>query len=155
MLIYCTEYCQQLRKYIKNGHPIPGEERRHIDGVGFWKDQYCKVHQEKKRLENKIIVLEEERRVMRERLEQNNDLANEERPSNIRQMLSKEYEALNSNARKRPAPHEEDVLFEARNSIGDTFPSPSEDTILKMSSYSMTLFFSLYIPILASTLDRL
>lgn len=53
------EYCLQLRSNIKKGTGVSTVDCRHIDSAEFWKDQYTKLHLEKKALVDKIHQLEE------------------------------------------------------------------------------------------------
>ncbi|RKF83148.1 hypothetical protein GcC1_006001 [Golovinomyces cichoracearum] len=54
------EYCEQLRKHIKIGKSTPKGRLRYIDTVEFWKDQYTKIHIQKKELEDKVHSLEQQ-----------------------------------------------------------------------------------------------
>ncbi|KAE8444895.1 hypothetical protein EG329_014143 [Mollisiaceae sp. DMI_Dod_QoI] len=61
------DYIQQLRKHVKTGQPVPRNELRYIDTAEFWKDQFTRLHQEKKELEDKVHCLEEAQRQSRKR----------------------------------------------------------------------------------------
>ncbi|TQS38097.1 hypothetical protein Golomagni_01404 [Golovinomyces magnicellulatus] len=59
------EYCEQLRKHIKIGKSTPKGRLRYIDTVEFWKDQYTKIHIQKKELEDKVYSLEQQKSIPR------------------------------------------------------------------------------------------
>ncbi|KAK2629322.1 hypothetical protein QTJ16_000142 [Diplocarpon rosae] len=63
-----ADYVQQLRKHIRTGRPVPREQLRYIDTAEFWKDQYDKIYQEKKVLEDKFRCVEEANRQLSEKL---------------------------------------------------------------------------------------
>ncbi|CZR57302.1 uncharacterized protein PAC_07191 [Phialocephala subalpina] len=67
------EYFQQLRKHVKLGQPVPRDDMRYVDTAEFWKDQYSKLHLEKKALEDKVHCLEEARRLSRKRVHGEDD----------------------------------------------------------------------------------
>jgi hypothetical protein len=123
-----------LQKSIKTGQPISRDRLRFIDTCEFWKDQYTKIHSDKKALQDKVHELEEARRQLLERLHGQINLPL--LSNSNRQLL--EASAFNDQmgneaSRKRPAPAEEhrtDDQGEGRNCI-----LSSEDHSLRISSY--------------------
>jgi hypothetical protein len=65
-LLTSLEYCLQLRANIQTGRDTFAANPRHIDTPEFWKEQYSKIYKEKKELEDKIHIIDEEQRLRRE-----------------------------------------------------------------------------------------
>ncbi|PVH89624.1 hypothetical protein DL98DRAFT_647356 [Cadophora sp. DSE1049] len=63
-----AEYCQQLRKHIKEGGSIPIEHFQYINTKEYWMDECNRIHKEKVELESKVRCLEEAQRILKERL---------------------------------------------------------------------------------------
>ncbi|KAH8801667.1 hypothetical protein F5884DRAFT_523553 [Xylogone sp. PMI_703] len=56
------EYLQQLKARVKVRRGLtPGQSQRFIDTVEFWKDQYMRIHEEKKRCDERISKLQAEK----------------------------------------------------------------------------------------------
>lgn len=53
------EYLHQLRKHVKNGHSVPQDKLRYIDTTEFWKEQFTRLHLEKKAQDHEIRYLKE------------------------------------------------------------------------------------------------
>lgn len=62
-----TEYLEQLRKHVKTGRPVPRDRLQYIDTAEFWKDQFTKLHLQKKALEDENLCLKEAQRSSRKR----------------------------------------------------------------------------------------
>ncbi|KAF4636782.1 hypothetical protein G7Y89_g1282 [Cudoniella acicularis] len=139
--ISTLEYYQQLRKRIRNGRNVPDAERRYIDTPEFWRDQYTKVHLEKKALEDKVLRLEEERRLLKEGIGREDSQGDDSHPLTVRQPLGgpQDYDKSTSNSRKRLAPHGDRAQFEEQERPELRFKLLSEDNILRISSYVLQL----------------
>ncbi len=53
-----AEYCLQLQEHVKLGRAPAEGEHRHIDTAEFWREQYSRLHLEKKALEVQVSRLE-------------------------------------------------------------------------------------------------
>ena len=129
-----TDYCQQLRKSIKNGQPIIVDGLRYVDTCEFWKDQYTKIHLEKRALEDKVQMLEHERQKPLMNIHDQGDHRNHEITSSralegYREVSRTEKEPF----RKRPSSAVEDIAGDQGQKYMDS--SPSADNCLRMSTY--------------------
>ncbi|KAK0125449.1 hypothetical protein ONS95_000537 [Cadophora gregata] len=61
------EYCQQLRKHIKEGTSVSFEHFQYIDTKQYWKDECNRIHKEKVALESKLRCLEEAQRILKDK----------------------------------------------------------------------------------------
>ena len=62
------EYCQQLRKHIKEGGSIPIEQFQYIDTKQYWMNECNRIHKKNVALENKVRFLEEAQRILKDKL---------------------------------------------------------------------------------------
>ena len=91
---------------------------RYVDTCEFWKDQYTKIHGQKKVLEDRVHCLEEAQRLVRESVHSDGSID----------------EVIIVNPKKRPAPMQE--VEERHSGDDDLALAFSEDSILRLSSYS-------------------
>jgi len=131
-----TEYCQQLRKNIRTGQAT--KEPRYVDSTDFWKDQYSKIHLENKALQDKVLRLEEETRLIRESIDRGADQNGE--PSLVPELLEF-YGPGNVNPRKRRAPDEVECWLQDQQNHETRLPSYLDDNSLRLNGYSMYSFF--------------
>lgn len=129
-----TEYCQQIRRNIKNGKPVQDKDLRHIDTADFWKEQYTRIHLQKKALENRVESLEESRVQLLEKLHGNtNQDFMTTPPRNSLEDAVIGRRLLGIGSRKRRASDLDDDL-DADQSC-DWEVNPTSDGFLEMSSY--------------------
>ncbi|TVY59651.1 hypothetical protein LSUE1_G008566 [Lachnellula suecica] len=132
-----AEYCQQLRKNIKNGQSLPSDEHRYVDSAEFWKDQYSRIHVEKKTLEDKVNRLEEEQQLLREGFSRNE--IQDDGASMVRELLAQSYGVGSGDSRKRQAPDDVEWWLEDQENGGNALPSPAEDDVLRLSSFVLRI----------------
>lgn len=120
-----TEYCTQLRTNIQKGSGLSAADRRHIDTTEFWKEQYTKIHVEKKALEDKIRCLEEHQRSQRQPDSNEHDIQS----------------ALDRSRKRRPSTQNVEAWLDDQedpDSADQEDPdSANQDVLLRLSSYSM------------------
>lgn len=119
------EYLLQLRKRIRFGKPVPPGSQRHVDSPEFWKEAYTSIYLEKKKLEDEVRSLKEERRRLRQ--------------STPDSPVDDLYDAspVVRNPRKRAAP----VPDFDEEEVEELETTPEEqDTVLRLSSYSRLPF---------------
>jgi hypothetical protein len=136
ILICSTEYCQQLQKNIKTGQTI--QEPRYVDSADFWKEQYSKIHLENKALQDKVLRLEEERRLIRESIDQCDDQDGE--PSLVQELLAQSNSKRGGNPRKRHAPDDVEWWLEDQQNQEARVPSYIDDSSLRLNSYGIYSF---------------
>ncbi len=117
------------------GRGIPDNDLRYVDTPEFWKEQYTRIHAEKKLLEDKICRLEESQKQHRVRHEdENRNMEDENVPghmgSDIRNGLGSEI---------RVAEHDDLEMF-LRHQNNRERSTPTEDILLILSSYSAHSF---------------
>jgi hypothetical protein len=128
-----AEYCQQLRKSIKTGEAI--KEPRYVDSADFWKEQYSKIHLKNKALQDKLLRLEEEQRLIRESIDQGAD--QDGAPSLVQELLAQAHGVRAGNPRKRHAPDDVEWWLEDQQNQEARLPSYAEDSSLRLNSYGM------------------
>lgn len=133
LINFSPEYCQQLRQSIKTGQPISGNALRFIDTCEFWKDQYTKIHLEKKGLEEKVHRLEERQRQLLEGHSQHNVLSAVNTIGQVFDTTQIDVGLGVGASRKRPAPIVEEWLSSA--GIGEIAVELDEGHFLRMNSY--------------------
>lgn len=129
-----AEYCQQLRESIKSGQPIEIGTLRYIDTCAFWKDQYTKIYQEKKELENKVHRLEEAQRQVQENAQASNHRSVHITPA-LQPVESHGVVNVvgNEGSRKRPGEFGEDEMED--DGLATLSLQPIDEHFLTMNSY--------------------
>ena len=112
-LLTGKDYCLQLQKCIQNHRTTPSN--RYVDTSEFWKEQYSKIYQEKKALEDKVHRLEA---LTHRRVENRQE----------------DEQTTSNGSRKRP-PESEDIERWINNQQADHLLD--QDIVLALSSYSM------------------
>ncbi len=129
-----TEYCQQLRKSIKTGQSIIFDGLRYVDTCEFWKDQYTKIHLEKKALEDKVQMLEHGRQKLLMNIHEQGDHQNHQITSSHALEVCREVSRMEKEPfRKRPSSAVEEIPGDQGQSYIDS--SSSVDNCLRMSTY--------------------
>lgn len=117
-----AEYCQQLQKHIRIGKPFTSNQPRYIDTVEFWKDQYSKIHSEKRALEDEIQHLKQFQFLSRH--ENSND-ASEFNESEIyaRRLLSSTFtlDLYSSKPSKQPLPNPQELSLRENQDDEEVF----------------------------------
>ncbi|CAG8976210.1 hypothetical protein HYALB_00011141 [Hymenoscyphus albidus] len=135
-----SDFIQHLRKKVKttSSHSVLDGEHRYVDSVEFWKDQYTRVHEEKKDLQDKVHRREEELRVLKLAQDQDDP---DTRPA-IPQQLMSQYSDMPL-ARKRKEPSSDDILSgldpPAMWNEEATFMAPADVHLLRMRSFLVRL----------------
>jgi hypothetical protein len=111
-LLTGRDYCLQLQKCIKSHRTTPSN--RYVDTSEFWKEQYSKIYQEKRALEDKVHRLEALTLC---------------RPEN------REDEQTTSNGSRKRPPESEDIERWVNDQQADHLLDP--DNVLGLSIYSM------------------
>ena len=148
LLTNSLDYCHQLRKRIKSGRSILNEEdHRYVDTSEFWKDQYTKIHLEKKGLEDMVHKLEEERRLLGVGSHASGPL--DTRVREILGISDANHGITDSNSLKRSAPPLEDSSdIEVELAV----PTTIVDGHLRLSSNGKSIFSVFSISVISLSL---
>lgn len=137
--MWSIEYCQRLRKRIKTGRNIPSQEHRYVDSSNFWKDEYHRIYLEKKSLEDKVRILEEELRLRRETASQDDCQNMQPQRLTIQQLMAQPTASTTDASKKPLLSHDVQLLSRAQLNLEVMETSEADNNLLRISGYGKPL----------------